>query len=137
MQRVRAEGGGLDVVLDAHRHTERGLDRGGEVELVDAEVHGVDDPGRARLDLTRDADPDRADRGDVDAGVRGERAHRVEDGADDGIRAPARREAHAADDRAAGVDGDGIRLRAADVQPDLHRPTSLREAAWFTARISP
>ena len=114
-----------------------GFDRGGEVELVDAEVHGVDDSRRARLDLAGDADADRADRGDVDAGVHRQRAHRVEDRPDDGIRTPAGREAHAADDRSAGVDGDGIRLRAADVEPDLHRPTSLREAASFTADISP
>ena len=32
---------------------------------------------------------------------------------------------------------DGVGLRAADIQPDLHRPTSLWEAAASTTRISP
>ena len=55
----------------------------------------------------------------------------------DGIRTPSGREAHSADDGSPGVDGDGIRLRAADIQSDLHRPTSLREAAWLHREHQP
>jgi hypothetical protein len=137
VQRVRAEGGGLDVVLHAYRHTERRLDCGGQVQLVDAEVHRMDDSRRARLNLSGDADADRPDRGDIDAGVDRERAHRIEDRFGDGIRSPARREPYPADDRSGRIDGDGVGLRAADVEPDLHRPASPWKAAGSCANISP
>ena len=41
------------------------------------------------------------------------------------------------DDRAGVVHGDRIGLRAADIQPDLHRPAPEWEAASFAAHISP
>jgi hypothetical protein len=97
----------------------------------------MDHAGGAGFDLAGDADPDRADGCSIDARVEPHRADRVEHCLDDRLGAPARREADAPDDPAEVVHGDGIGLRAPDIQPDLHRPTSLRKAAPITAYISP
>ena len=90
--------------------------------------------GCSRLDLPGDADAHRID-GLVDLVT--EQSHRLQDGPHDGIRSPSCRQTHACDDRARGVDGDGIRLRPSDVEPGPHRPASLREAVSVLHDISP
>ena len=54
----------------AHGEPELGLDRGGEVELLDAEVHGMQHARGARFDASRDADAHRGERRDGQARAR-------------------------------------------------------------------
>jgi hypothetical protein len=136
MQCVRPERGGLHVVLDPHRHAERRPDGRSQVELIDAEIHRMHDAGSAGFDLSGDADADRLDHtAPLHLGT--QRAHGFEDRADDSIRSPAGLKAHAPDDGAGGVDGDGVGLGSADVETDPHRLTSRRKAAAPGACISP
>jgi hypothetical protein len=136
-QGVGAEGCGLDVVLDPHRHAQVRRDRSHQIELLHAEVDGVHHAVRPRFDLAGDADAHRSHVGQRHTRFGAEGANRVQHGLGHGIRSPPGGDAHSPYDPARPIDGDGVGLRATDVESDLHRPPSIEKAARCLAPISP
>ena len=120
-QRERAEGGGVDVVLDPHGTAEARLELAAEVEAREAEVHGVLDPSGGHVDRAGDADADRGEVVGRPAGQLGEPAHGLHRGGEHRVGAEAGREPQLVHDVAGLVDRHGIRLRAADVDADPQR----------------
>ena len=65
---VGTKSGGIHIVLNLHAHPELLEQLGAELKLLDAEVHGVRDGSGGAINRTGNADADRTEFGDGDAG---------------------------------------------------------------------
>lgn len=118
-----AERGGLHVVLHPERNAECVLGARREVERLHPEIHGVQHAAGLRIDEAGDADAGGSDRGQRQSALLGKGGDGRHDAVDDGVLSPPGRAAEAGEDRPCRIDGDGVDLRAADVQAHAKGPT--------------